>query len=109
MGYLLQPYPVLTLVSINCNNRPCNVHYYLKASVLVGNDENSLLLAHVSWLFPHPEQYRLGKPAQLWCNNMYESFGLHSFVLLDSIICRCAHGIRLHEEENLLVVVPLVE
>ena len=70
---------------------------------------SSRLFAYVSWLFPHPHRYFLGKPAELWCNGMYETFGLHSFVQLEDIICRCAHGVILHDEENLLVVIPLVE
>lgn len=101
--------PISNQLISHHNDRPCNVHYYLKASFIANNKESSLLLAYVSWLFPHPQRYRLGKPAQLWCNNMYESFGLHSFVQLNSILCRCANGIRLHDEENVLVVVPLVE
>lgn len=93
---------------LESNIRPVNVHYYIKSTFVVNDTPFSLCFAYVSWLFPHPKQYFLGKPVELWCN-MQESFGLHSFIPLDTILCRCGYGTRLHDGENLLVVVSLVE
>lgn len=89
------------------NERPVNIHYYLKTTVSGSNSD--LILASVSWFYPHPDRWTLGKPAQLWCSNMFESFGMYSFLPLSHLICRCAHGTKLMKDEQLLVVVPLVE
>lgn len=97
------------LLETTSNFRPVDVHYYVEASFLVDGVLSALLLAHVSWMFPHPHRYAIGKPAQLWCRRKYESFGIHSFVLLDTLLCRCAHGMMVFDEENLSVVIPLVE
>lgn len=94
--------------SATANERPVNIHYYLKATFSNTNDK-SLVLAYVSWPYPHPDRNKIGKPAQLWCSNMNESFGVHSFLPLKCIICRCAHGLKKIQDEELLIVVPLVE
>ena len=95
------------------NERPVNVHYYVTATVSWEHDEQSMhhwTLARVSWFFPHPQRYVLGKPAQVWCVNMFESFGIHSYIPIDHLLCRCAHGSKTISDidETILVVVPLV-
>ena len=57
---------------------------------------------------PHPQRYTIGKPAELWKSEHYEKFGIHSFLPLNQIISRCAHGIMHQNGENLLVVIPLM-
>ena len=91
------------------NLRPVNAHYYLEASFLVDGVCSVLHLAYVSWMFPHQHRYVIGKPAELWCRRKYESSGIHSFVPLENIKCRCAHGMMVYNEENLCVIIPLVE
>ena len=96
----------------SANERPVNIHYYLKATFCDANNitcSQSLILSRVSWFFPHPERNAMGKPAQLWCNNFYEPVGVSSFLPLDHLLCRCAHANKLHKEELLLVIVPLIE
>lgn len=96
--------------TINANERPVNVQYYLRASFSRSEEDvDALFLASVLWYFPHPEQSAIGKPAQVCCKNMFESFGVHSFLPLPNLICRCAHGTMLVSDEQVLLVVPLVE
>ena len=52
-------------------------------------------------------RYRIGKPAELWCDSLSESFEMHSFVTPDLLLSRCAHGPLTVDDETLLVVVPL--
>jgi len=97
---------------VNSNHRPVKVHHFLKATFFdTGACPNQLLLAQVSWFFPFPDRFAVGKPAELWCTNMFESFGKHSFVPLQSsnLVCRCAYGPMEYHDESLLVIVPLVE
>ena len=65
--------------------------------------------SHVSWFSPHPDRYVLGKPVELWCPTLFGSFGLQSFVPIQNIHCRCAHGLKEWHDERLLVVVPIIE
>ena len=90
------------------NTKPAKVHFYCKVSYSINSNSSSELLAFVSWLKPHSERYKIGKPAELWQSEKYEQFGIQSFVPLTQIISRCAHGIMHHNGENLLVVIPLV-
>lgn len=96
--------------------RPANIHYFLRVSLSVddalNHDQHNVMylsLAFVSWFTPHPACRALGKPAELWCSQLYEPHGVHSFVQIKDILSRCAHGMRQHNEENVIVVVPLVE
>ena len=66
------------------------------------------LLAFVSWLFPHPAKHDYGKPVELWCNELFEPFGLHSFVPIENLVCRCSHVVVKHNSEHLSLIVPLV-
>lgn len=90
------------------NIRPVKVHYYAKVFYSVGPSKSSSLFAFVSWLLPHSHRYYLGKPAELWCSGQYEIPDFCSFVPIDNIVSRCAHGRILIEDEELTVVVPLV-
>ena len=91
------------------NIRPVDAHFYLEASFLVNGAISVLHLAHVSWMFPHPSRYAIGKPAELLCRRKFESTGIHSFIPIDTLLCRCAHGMMVYNDQNVLVVIPLVE
>jgi hypothetical protein len=101
-------FPNYTLETAS-NVRPVDAHFYVEASFLVDGVLSVLLLAHVSWLFPHSDRYTMGKPTELWCRRKFEQDGIHSFVPLEYLLCRCAHGMVVHNNENLTVIIPLVE
>lgn len=95
------------------NERPVNVHYYLTATCTFSTvhekeHHQSWTLACVSWFSPHPCRHFIDKPAELWFSTMFESFGMHSYMPLDNLLSRCAHGPFIVNDEALLVVVPLV-
>ena len=98
---------------LNSNERPVNVHHYVTVTCTFSSSEKqnchqSWTLAYVSWFAPHPCRYKIGKPAELWCRTLSETFGMHSFVPLDLLLTRCAHGPYNVNSESLLVVIPLV-
>ena len=91
--------------------RPINIHYFMKVSFIIDANLSSttMLFAYASWFYPHQDRHAYGKPVELWCRNFFESFGMHSFVPIDHLSCRCAHGTLVYHDENLLAVIPLVE
>ena len=52
----------------------------------------------------------IGKPAQVWCCNQFETGGISSFLPVHYLQTRCAHGVRKlgDSDESVMVVVPLV-
>ena len=106
---LYGPPPPDHLLEVNSNIRPIDAHFYVIASFVVDGVPILLHLAHVSWMFPHHSRYAIGKPAELWCRRKFEDPGIHSFVQLDDIHCRCAYGMMVHNDDNVTVVIPLVE
>ena len=77
------------------NERPIDVHYYASFRCKVTSEteqecQKDWTVARVSWIFPHPKKYQLGKPAELWCSNLTECHGIHSFLPLNCILSRCA-------------------
>ena len=87
--------------------RPIEIRNFLKVTYSVNSMQSTVILAFVSWMKPHQHRHYLGKPAELW-KEQFEVFGIYSFIPLDIIICRCAHGIMCHNSENLRVVIPLL-
>ena len=111
------PTPLPNGTHPDSKHRPVKIHYFVKATfskfAVSGNDHEPitthLLLAYVSWYFLHEDQQIIGKLAQVWCRNLFELSGPHSFVPVDHIISRCAYCVRKIKEELVLVIVPLVE
>ena len=91
--------------------RPVKIHHFAKLSIQVREHAQVqyLVVAHVSWYFPHPDQNKLGKPAQVWCRNMFERYGLHSYLPVDKIMSRCVYCVRRIQNESVMIVVPLIE
>lgn len=103
------PTKLPTLLFPHTNKRPVNIHYFMKVNFTINDITDSLLLANVSWFFPHPDCYAFGKPVELWCSTQYENWGIHSFLPINCLVYRCAHGLKHYKNEQVLVVVPLVE
>ena len=96
------------------NKRPINIHFYVLATcttakMQVEERQETWTLAFESWLFPHPSRYKLGKPAEVWCNTtLTESFGVHSYVPIGCLLSRCTHGLYIIEQESVYVIIPLI-
>lgn len=115
-GELPSPLPT-SLTILSSIIRPANIIHFLKVAYSVHSDSSvtmdsseshTVLLARVSWYLPHPAFSSFGKPAQLWCNDLFEVSGVHSFVPLHLYQSRCIHCTMSHCDENVLVIVPLV-
>ncbi len=91
------------------NYRPVKIHHFAKVSLNVGEQVQYIVVAHVSWYYPHPNQHLLGKPAQVWCPNLFEHYGLHSYLPVEKIVSRCVYCKRSVQDESVLIVIPLVE
>ena len=64
-----------------------------------------LCFAVVSCFQPHLE---IGKPAQVWCKQLFECHSLSSFLPVYKLHCRCVYlNTQLHEE-NFMMVAPLI-
>ena len=88
------------------------IKHYIKVSfsqAQMGCDY--LLLAVVIWFLPHPSKNVIGKPAQVWCYNQFETGGVISFLPVRYLQTRCTHCVRTlgDSDESVMIVVPLVE
>ena len=95
--------------------RPIKVHYFAKISLMCKNPDSSspfqesILLSVASSYYPHSMRFACGNPVQVWCSDIFESHGLHTYVPLHLFTARCAHCVRNFNSQNLLFVTPLVE
>ena len=107
------PTPLACSTLINpqdATHRPVNIKYFVKISYTVcnSNSVHTMCFVVVAWFQPHPSRFEIGKPAQVWCKQLFESARLHSFLPIHDLCCRCVYStIKLHEEN--VLVVPLVE
>lgn len=74
--------------------------------VLIVNNIKVHFLVHVSWYLSHPACNDMGKPVQIWCNDIFDTLG---FIPLDLYRCRCVHCDMLYKDEHVLVVIPLMD
>ena len=87
--------------------QPIDVKYYFNATFTAKDKSFTITFAHALWLLPHSQRHAIGEPAELWNNGLYECRG--SYIPIDHLLCRCAHGLLQHHHETLMVVIPIVE
>ena len=88
--------------------RPVLVNHFVKITYTLNNTSSTKVLARVSWFKQHPAKDHFGQPAEVWCDNMFETFGVHSYIPISSLVTQCVHCILKVSGENVLVVVPLL-
>ena len=94
--------------------RPVLINHFVKVSYCVNTttrEESNMhthVFARVSWFCHHPAKHYLGQPAKIWCNNIFEAFGVHSYIPVSSVITHCIHCNMKVNDDNVLVIVPLV-
>ena len=75
------------------NCRPVKIHHYAKISYRIDTSVSYLVVAVASWYYPHPDYSKVGKPVQVWCDSMFESVGIHTFIPLNFLVnwSMCSH------------------
>lgn len=86
--------------------RPIRIEHFVMISYSLNKTH---CLAIVSWFEAHPQRFEIGKPAQVWCKQLFECHGLHSFLPVNKLSCRCVYLHTQLHDDNVLVVVPLIE
>ena len=56
--------------------RPVRIEHLVMISLNLNNCIKTLCLAVVSWFQSHPCQFEIGKPAQVWCKQLFECHGM---------------------------------
>ena len=62
------------------NFRAAKIRFFVKFSFNVGQEVSYMIVA-VSWFCPHPNQYLLGKPAEVCCHDKLEHPGIRIYQL----------------------------
>lgn len=91
--------------------RPVRIHYFMEHSLLFPGMEEpkTHLLANVSWPMVHPKRSALGKPVEVWCNELYEPNNKNTFIPVSTISKRVIYSIDQVCDENVLIIIPLIE
>lgn len=103
-GEVPSPIPTSLTILNSITRLACSVHI----NGVDLSEIHTVLLARVSWYFPHPTFFSYGRPEQLGCNDLFEVFGVHSFVPLHLYQSQCIHCTMSHCDENVLGILPLV-
>ena len=84
--------------------------FLIKHSVLLPMSEvsSTFLFAVGRWPQKHPCQHIMGSPVEEWSLNAFES-SLNSFVPVSSIYGRTIVATESIDDENVLVIIPLVD
>lgn len=106
------PPPVADPTLPNSELRAVKVHNFVKISFTIDHEDliEYMVLAVVSWYSPHLSQHVMGKPAQVWCHDLFEPpYGIHSYLPIEKISSFCVYCKSNIQDENVLVVVPLCD
>ena len=88
--------------------RPAKIHYFIRENINSENNESiDCTFAYVSWCLPHESKNVIGKPVEIWHHNLFEHAGIHSFVPIKLIKCRCGYYVMKINGEPVLLIVPL--
>ena len=88
--------------------RAVRINHFCKHSINVKGQNNTQLLASLSWYKYHPSNSTLGKPITVWYSDLFESFGTHSLVPVHMIKCRSVSSISKLEGESVIFVCPCI-
>ena len=69
--------------------RPAQVNFFCDHVATIKNEDKSHLLAYLSWYQSHPKNMDFGKPVTVWCNNLFEPYGIHSLIPVQFIQQSC--------------------
>ena len=62
------------------------LYYAVHRFFLVASSDPVLtVLAQVRWPQPHPDRYCMGKPVEVWCPNLFESFNCTVSLLVENM------------------------
>ena len=89
-------------------NRPAKVDHFLVHSFSVEDSVYSHCFAVVCWPQRHPSSSYFGKPYHVWCRSLYECSVDNLLIPIENISSVLLTAECLVEEENVLVVVPVI-
>lgn len=112
MPYALAlPLPVSSAhsVTLDSNIRPIMICYFIQHSwQLSETDQYSQTFAVCDWPQLHPNRHVMGKPVEVWCNDLFEPGTLNCFVPVQHIKSRVIIAVDNLCNENVLVVIPIL-
>lgn len=102
--------------NVSDNVRPVQIQYFVKHSFYIPSTSNpphpdihnSCVFAFVQWPQIHPQKDVMGKPVEIWCNNLFEPTMLNTFLPIDNIVSRVAIATHELDNEDVLVIIPLL-
>ena len=66
-----------------------------------------IIFAVCEWPQRHPSQHVMGKPVEVWCRNLFEAI-FNCFLPIENTVCGVIVAFDTLEEDNVLVVIPVV-
>lgn len=57
----------------------------------------------------HPKRFEIGKPVEIWCNELYEPSSCNCFLPVDSFKDRIIFSKDIFSSEQVLVIIPVIE
>ena len=92
--------PCSDLSSSDVVIRAARVNYFCKHSITVKGVNKTHVLVNLSWFLYHPKNTQLGKPITIWCHDLFEPCGIHTFVPIQLVKCRCVSLVDVIDNED---------
>lgn len=92
--------------------RPAQIRYFIKHSFTLSEYPEHCIFhvfAVVLWPQVHPKQHCMGKPVEAWCKSVFEHCIEYRYLPIENISSRVFISFECLENEEVVVVIPLVQ
>lgn len=90
---------------------PAQVQYFISHSISLPSSppiSYSHLFAIVRWPQLHPQRHAMGKPVEVYCNNLFEPMIENHILSVQHIASRLAVAYDSVGDEEVLIIIPLL-
>lgn len=93
------------------DSRPAKLLYFLQHSIVLPgcSEPKSHLFGFVTWPMKHPNQFDLGKPVEIWCDNLDEPDSRNFLLPLTNFTSRVIFNVDDLFGSKVLVVIPVID
>ena len=93
------------------DSRPARLLHFLQHSIVLpqSSEPKTHIFTCVTWPMTHPNQFDVGQPVEVWCDNLDEPDSCNFLLPVTNFTSRVIFSLDSLFGSNVLVVVPVID